>query len=119
MAARATEDAEVAADEIAEEVEGGEEEPAEALVSSTLAEFAEAGYPSDEGDAKDPISRTKAMNGAVDDLYALMNSEVEVLGQAFDLLEKLGVKGLERPPGVKATDPEPEENVEEEAEEEA
>ena len=49
--------------------------------------------------ATPPIpSRTKAMNGAVDDLNNLMDSEVEVLGKAFDLLEKKGVKGLEKPP---------------------
>ena len=28
----------------------------------------------------------------------LLDSEMEVLGEAFDLLEKLGVKGLEKPP---------------------
>ena len=27
-----------------------------------MQEFAEAGFPSDEDDAKDPVSRTKAMN---------------------------------------------------------
>uniref|UniRef100_A0A7S0SMK9 Uncharacterized protein n=1 Tax=Mantoniella antarctica TaxID=81844 RepID=A0A7S0SMK9_9CHLO len=63
-----------------------------------MEQFAKDGYPSDDDDAKDPVSRTKAMNGAVDDLYSLMDSEMEVLGEAFDLLEKLGIKGLERPP---------------------
>ena len=63
-----------------------------------MQEFAEAGFPSDEDDAKDPVSRTKAMNSAVDDLYSLMDSEVQVLSEAFDLLEQLGVKGLEKPP---------------------
>ena len=39
-----------------------------------MAAFADAGFPSDEDDAMDPISRTKAMNGAVDDLNSLMDS---------------------------------------------
>jgi hypothetical protein len=69
-----------------------------------MAEFAAAGYPSEEGDATDPVSRTKAMNGAVDDLNNLMDSEVEVLGKAFDLLEKMGVKGLAKPPGREERD---------------
>ena len=34
----------------------------------------------------------------MDDLYSLMDSEVQVLSEAFDLLEQLGVKGLEKPP---------------------
>ena len=86
---RAAEDAEKAKDE---------EDTPEARVEGAMAEFAAAGYPSEDGDATDPVSRTKAMNGAVDDLNNLMDSEVEVLGKAFDLLEKMGVKGLEKPP---------------------
>ena len=80
-----------------------------------MAAFADAGFPSDEDDAMDPISRTKAMNGAVDDLNSLMDSEVEVLGEAFDLLEKLGVKGLAKPPrrGKDADEEEEEKEVEE------
>lgn len=106
VAARAADDAEpsspdVEATEAAEDTTAGtesvEEVPVGERMSAAMAEFAEAGFPSDEDDAKDPIARTKAMNGAVDDLYALMDSEVEVLGQAFDLLEQLGVKGLEKP----------------------
>ncbi len=90
---RATEEGE----EKAEEAPVDETTP-EDRVSNAMQEFAEAGFPSDEDDAKDPVSRTKAMNTAVDDLYKLMDAEVEVLGEAFDLLEKLGVKGLEKPP---------------------
>jgi len=89
---RATEEGEEKAEEA--EVEGSPEE----RVSNAMQEFAEAGFPSDEDDAKDPVSRTKAMNSAVDDLYSLMDSEVQVLSEAFDLLEQLGVKGLEKPP---------------------
>ena len=62
------------------------------------------GYPAIDGDATDPVSRTKAMNGAVDDLNNLMDSEVEVLGKAFDLLEKMGVKGLEKPPVARSAE---------------
>lgn len=77
-------------------------ETMEARVSGAMQEFADAGFPSDEGDAQDPVSRTKAMNGAVDDLNTLMDAEVEVLGKAFDLLEQLGIKGLEKPPNREA-----------------
>ena len=61
-------------------------------------------YASEEGDAVDPVSRTRAMNGAVDDLNVLMDAESEVLGQAFELLEKMGIKGLEKPPGREERD---------------
>ena len=97
MASRAAEDAgeqSVVVDDVVEET-------AEERVKTAMDEFAEAGFPSEEVDATDPISRTKAMNGAVDDLYSLMDSEVEVLGKAFDLLEQLGIKGLEKPPSPK------------------
>ena len=97
-------DAEVTAGD--EDQERGQEQDGESVesrVTSALEEFAEAGYPSEEGDVKDPVSRTKALNGAVDDINSLMDSEMEVLGQAFDLLEKLGVKGLERPPPAAKT----------------
>jgi hypothetical protein len=90
---RATEEGEEKAEEAPVD-----ETTQEDRVSNAMQEFAEAGFPSDEDDAKDPVSRTKAMNTAVDDLYKLMDAEVEVLGEAFDLLEKLGVKGLEKPP---------------------
>ena len=90
---RATEEGE----DKAEEAPVDETTP-EDRVSNAMQEFAEAGFPSDEDDAKDPVSRTKAMNSAVDDLYSLMDSEVQVLSEAFDLLEQLGVKGLEKPP---------------------
>ena len=92
---RAAEDAEKAKDE---------EDTPEARVEGAMAEFAAAGYPSEDGDATDPVSRTKAMNGAVDDLNNLMDSEVEVLGKAFDLLEKMGVKGLGEAPGREERD---------------
>lgn len=75
-----------------------EEDTPEARVTGALQEFADAGFPSEEGDAVDVVSRTKAMNGAVEDLNSLMDSELEVLGKAFDLLEKLGIKGLAKPP---------------------
>ena len=87
---RATEEGEEKAEEAPVD-----ETTQEDRVSNAMQEFAEAGFPSDEDDAKDPVSRTKAMNTAVDDLYKLMDAEVEVLGEAFDLL---GVKGLEKPP---------------------
>ena len=91
-------------------------EDPEGKISSAMAAFADAGFPSDEDDAMDPISRTKAMNGAVDDLNSLMDSEVEVLGEAFDLLEKLGVKGLAKPPR-RGKDADEEEEEEKEVEE--
>jgi hypothetical protein len=91
-------------------------EDPEGKISSAMAAFADAGFPSDEDDAMDPISRTKAMNGAVDDLNSLMDSEVEVLGEAFDLLEKLGVKGLAKPPR-RGEDADEEEEEEKEVEE--
>ena len=96
-------DAEVTAGDDQEHGQEQDGESVESRVTSALEEFAEAGYPSEEGDVKDPVSRTKALNGAVDDINSLMDSEMEVLGQAFDLLEKLGVKGLERPPPAAKT----------------
>lgn len=92
---RAT-DAETTGDGDGEAV--AEEDTPEARVTGALQEFADAGFPSEEGDAVDVVSRTKAMNGAVEDLNSLMDSELEVLGKAFDLLEKLGIKGLAKPP---------------------
>lgn len=92
---RAT-DAETTGDGDGEAV--AEEDTPEARVTGALQEFADAGFPSGEGDAVDVVSRTKAMNGAVEDLNSLMDSELEVLGKAFDLLEKLGIKGLAKPP---------------------
>ena len=88
----------------ATEDETDDAETMEARVSGAMQEFADAGFPSEEGDAQDPVSRTKAMNGAVEDLNTLMDAEVEVLGKAFDLLEKLGIKGLEKPPSRGAAD---------------
>ena len=67
--------------------------------------------------AKDPVSRTRAMNGAVDDINALMDSETEVLNQAFDLLEQMGLKAVSRPSKAAAEDGEEEEEVEEGEEE--
>ena len=84
--------------------EADAEDTPEARVGNAIAEFADAGFPSEEGDAVDPVSRTKAMNGAVDDLNVLMDAESEVLGQAFELLEKMGIKGLEKPPGREERD---------------
>ena len=92
---RAT-DAETTGDGDGEAV--AEEDTPEVRVTGALQEFADAGFPSEEGDAVDVVSRTKAMNGAVEDLNSLMDSELEVLGKAFDLLEKLGIKGLAKPP---------------------
>jgi len=92
---RAT-DAETTGDGDGEAV--AEEDTPEARVTGALQEFADAGFPSEEGDAVDVVSRTKAMNGAVEDLNSLMDSELEVLGKAFDLLEKLGIKGLAKLP---------------------
>ena len=88
----------------ATEDETEDAETMEARVSGAMQEFADAGFPSDEGDAQDPVSRTKAMNGAVEDLNTLMDAEVEVLGKAFDLLEQLGIEGLEKPPSREAAD---------------
>ena len=88
----------------ATEDETDDAETMEARVSGAMQEFADAGFPSDEGDAQDPVSRTKAMNGAVEDLNTLMDAEVEVLGKAFDLLEQLGIKGLEKPPQREGAD---------------
>ena len=112
MVARASDDADVTGDDsvVQEEQDG---ESVESRVTSALEEFAQAGYPSEEGDVKDPVSRTKALNGAVDDINSLMDSEMEVLGQAFDLLEKLGVKGLERPPKREEENTEDDEKKEE------
>ena len=87
-----------------EDAETEDIETMEARVSGAMQEFADAGFPSDEGDAQDPVSRTKAMNGAVEDLNTLMDAEVEVLGKAFDLLEQLGIKGLEKPPQREGAD---------------
>ena len=87
-----------------EDAETEDVETMEARVSGAMQEFADAGFPSEEGDAVDPVSRTKAMNGAVDDLNVLMDAESEVLGQAFELLEKMGIKGLEKPPGREERD---------------
>ena len=92
---RAT-DAETTGDGDGEAV--AEEDTPEVRVTGALQEFADAGFPSEEGDAVDVVSRTKAMNGAVEDLNSLMDSELEVLGKAFELLEKLGIKGLAKPP---------------------
>ena len=44
------------------------------------------------------------MNGAVDDINALMDSETEVLNQAFDLLEQMGLKAVNRPSKAAAED---------------
>ena len=82
------------------------EDTQEARVSGAMKEFADAGFPSEEGDAQDPVSRTKAMNGAVDDLNTLMDSELEVLGKAYDILEKIGLKPLKKPPARDAAEPE-------------
>ena len=87
-----------------EDAETEDIETMEARVSGAMQEFADAGFPSGEGDAQDPVSRTKAMNGAVEDLNTLMDAEVEVLGKAFDLLEQLGIKGLEKPPQREGAD---------------
>ena len=89
-----------AAEEEVEETQEGETQ--EDRVQNVMQEFADAGFPSEEGDAQDPVSRTKAMNGAVEDLNNLMDAEVEVLGKAFDLLEQLGIKGLKKPDRGKA-----------------
>ena len=94
---RATED-----DKEGEEMEDTQE----ARVSGAMKEFADAGFPSEEGDAQDPVSRTKAMNGAVEDLNTLMDSELEVLGKAYDILEKIGLKPLKKPPARDAAEPE-------------
>ena len=80
-----------------EDAETEDIETMEARVSGAMQEFADAGFPSDEGDAQDPVSRTKAMNGAVEDLNTLMDAEVEVLGKAFDLLEQLESRAWRNP----------------------
>jgi ferredoxin len=71
---RAT-DAETTGDGDGEAV--AEEDTPEVRVTGALQEFADAGFPSEEGDAVDVVSRTKAMNGAVEDLNSLMDSELE------------------------------------------
>ena len=45
----------------ATEDETDDAETMEARVSGAMQEFADAGFPSDEGDAQDPVSRTKAV----------------------------------------------------------
>lgn len=65
--------------------------------SSTMLEFAEAGFPSDagegdedDGDVLDPRARDRQMNRVVEEIHELVDAELDVLGRAFALVDKLG-----------------------------